>query len=199
MTHELYTRVVADSADRDSWLAARVGKIGASDAASFAKASSIESYVRAKLMPNRFEGNGFTANGHAWEPTLTDFAHVTHNTKMFRSVAVPEFVATPDGLNITPSGRVVLSECKIKHKPVKGPTPAEFRQVFWAQSVCDAEATAFVWLTLDPDTNQPTTLEPSVLIIERDQAAIDRLLAIAHPVLDAMKRAAEFERENENV
>jgi len=199
VTHELFDRVVADSADRDAWMAARVGKIGASDAASFAKVTSIESYVRAKLMPTRFEGNVYTANGNTWEPTLTGFAHVPHNTKMFRSVDVPEFVATPDGLKVTPSGQLVLSECKIKHKPVKGPTPAEYRQVYWAQSVCGAEATAFVWLTLDPETNQPTTLEPQVLIIERDQAAIDRLLTIARPVLDAMKRAADFERENPDV
>lgn len=194
-SHPLLSRVVADSTDRAAWHHARIGKIGASNAASFAKVSSTESYARALLMPNRFEGNQYTRAGHTWEPALMAYARIEHNTRMFAHETIPEFVATPDGLEFTPSGEVVLGEGKIKHKPTKGPTPSEFRQVAWAQLVCGAAATKFVWHVLDKETGQPLVMEPQYLIIERDEKMIAHLLTIAHPVRAALIAAASFESE----
>lgn len=193
MSHPLFDRVVADSVDPAAWHHARIGKLGASDAAGFAKVESVERYVRAKLMPNRFEGNQYTRAGHTWEPSLMTYAGLDHNTRMFRHESIPEFVATPDGVKITPTGQVILGEAKVKHKPTKGPNPAELRQVAWAQFVCDAVATIWVWLEVEPVTGEPTDLEPQKLIITRDDDRIRDLVTIANPVLAAMRSAASFE------
>ena len=194
--HALLDLVVADALlEPEKWLAVRPFSIGASDAAGYAKIESVEKYVRAKLTARDrpFTGNPFTANGHAHEPGLMGWAGVSHNTKMFRHPEIPEFTATPDGVDVTPTGVVLLGEAKVKHKIVEGPTPAERRQVVWAQYVTGAEMTKWVWQALHPDTHRPYG-EPQMHRISFDPDLLAPVLVIAHQVRAAMIAAREFER-----
>ena len=194
--HQLLDLVVADALlEPEKWMAARPFSIGASDAAGYAKLESVEAYVRAKLttVARPFAGNPFTAAGHAHEPGLMAWAGVTHNTRMFRHPEIPEFTATPDGVDVTPTGVVLLGEAKVKHRIVTGPTPAERRQVVWAQYVLGGEVTKWVWQALHPDTHRPYG-EPQVHRISFDPDLLAPILVIAHHVRAAMIAARDFER-----
>lgn len=195
--HPLLGRVVADSAtDPAGWAAARPYSIGASDAAKFSKAASTELYVRNKLTEQArpFTGSEFTRNGHAHEPGLMAYVGLVHNTRTFYHPQYPEFTATPDGYTWSEdAGILILGEGKIKHHIVKGPTPAEVRQVMWAQFVMGSELTRWVVQHLHPDTHRPYE-DPIIHNIPRDDEILARMLAIAHPVRDAMLAAREFEK-----
>lgn len=200
--HPLLERVVADSAvDLAAWHRARPTRIGASNAAGFAKLSSVESYVRAAVlaMNKPFQGNGYTAAGHLYEPGIMAWAGVTHNTRMFHSVENEQYSATPDGVDVLATGVIQLGEAKVKHKIVTGPTPAERRQMVWAQMVAGAPTvdvfTKFAWLHVNPDTGRPHGA-PQLLRIDFDPDLLGPLLEIAAPVLAAMNAAAAFQREN---
>lgn len=197
--HPLLNRVIADkSTDPAGWYAARSAppKIGASDAAKFSKVASVETYVRG-ILHNDWSGSVYADNGNTFEEAIALHAGITPSHRMFAHPD-PElwrFVATPDGVNITPTGAVVLAECKVKHKPTKGPTLGERRQVVWQQYVTGADYTKWAWLELDPDTHQPTG-EPRIILIDRDDDLLDQVLAVAHPVRAALEAADAFREEN---
>lgn len=194
--HPLLGRVVADAAlDPAGWAAARPFSLGASDFAGYAREESVDKYAARKLTESTatFTGSAYTANGHAHEPGLMAYVGVSHNTRMFHHPEIREFTATPDGVNVTPTGVIVCGEAKVKHKIVRGPTPAEYRQVYAAQYVTGAAFTKWVWQTLHPETHRPYG-EPTVLTIPFDADAFAPTLAIAHQVRDRILRAREFER-----
>lgn len=144
-------RILNDGTDRESWLEARSGAvIGASDAAKFAKLTSVNSYVEAKLKPSTFAGNGSTQSGNRWEPMLLAWAGVPGNKALIHHPDEPGFAATPDGIRVFElgsAGWLNLAEIKAKHnKIINGPTPAEFRQVAWQLFVIpEAEYVDWVW------------------------------------------------------
>ncbi|MEN0084031.1 MAG: recombinase [Leifsonia sp.] len=184
-------RVLADSADRAHWN--RDSFIGASDAANYAREESIQKYILAKLKDGRFQGNAYTEAGHRWEPEILDWFGVPHNTLTFHAEGERGFAATPDGIEVLPSGELVLAEVKVIHGRVHtGPTPAHLRQIWWAQYVLGARRTKYLWRELVDGV--PRRLEPHIQIIERDDAALSKLLRIARPVLAGVRAAREFER-----
>lgn len=184
-------RVLADSADRTNWN--RDSFIGASDAATFAREESIRKYVLAKLKDGQFRGNAYTEAGHRWEPEILDWFGIPHNTLTFHAEDEPGFAATPDGIEVLPSGELVLAEVKVIHGRVHtGPTPSHLRQIWWAQYVMGARRTKYLWRELVDGV--PRRLEPHIQIIERDDAALSKLLRIARPVLAGVRAAREFER-----
>jgi hypothetical protein len=194
--HPLLDCVIADAAaDPEHWLSIRPYWIGASDAAKMSKVESVEIYTRNKVTQQTrpFTGSQFTRNGHAHEAGLMAWAGVRHNTRMFRHATEPVFAATPDGVSVTPSGVIVLGEAKIKHQIITGPTPAERRQVAWAQYVLGAAFTKWVWQVLDPRTNRPYG-DPQCIHIDYDPEILEPLLEIARPVRAAMIAARNFER-----
>lgn len=184
--HPLLGRVVADAAtDPAGWWAARLGSnIGASDASQFAKPESIDRYVRAILkqqMQPRGNGNVLARNGHIYEPALMNWAGVTHNARSFHHATDPWKTATPDGVEVTPVGAIILGEAKVKHHIVTGPSKQERRQVVWAQHVIGAELTKFVWQHVHPTTHRPVG-DPHLARIDYDPDLIADILAIAVPV-----------------
>lgn len=193
--HALLDRVVADSAaDPEGWRRARPSHIGASDAAKYAKVTSVESYLRSKLH-GTFDGNSFTANGHLFEPAIVAHMGMTHNTRMFHHPEFPVFSATPDALDVM-NGVVVNGEAKVKHKVVDGPNPGELRQVAFAQYVLGAAYSKWAWLTLDPDTHRPVA-DPQVILLDSLDLAdvLGPVLEIAHQVAAGMLRAAAIQKE----
>lgn len=195
-------RVVADSTDRDSWMRYRHDRIGASDAAKFAKATSVESYIAEKLAPREFHGNTFTESGNRWEPMLCAFAGIPNSTLMIEHPDESGFIATPDGLLETERG-LVMAECKTKHnKIVTGPDAREWRQLAWQFFVIpESVEIRFIWGMIVDDELRGG--EPSVLTITRDNpkivAATELIVPIATRVLASIRAAREIEKELEIV
>lgn len=182
-------RALADSTDRETWLTARQGKIGASDAAGFAKLESAEGYARAKLKSGTFAGNAYTEHGNARERFILSQIGIPHNTVLFHAADNPRHVATPDGIREF-SGGLLLAEAKTTNKPFAKIPPAYLRQIFWAQYVLGAEKTVFAWEVHVGFI--PTDMAPRSVIVERDDAAIKKLVQIADAVLDHLDDAAQF-------
>lgn len=188
------SRVLADARDRPSWLAAREGKIGGSDAASFAKLESAPLYLRAKLH-NPFAGNAYTAHGNEREARMLAHFRIPQNTLLYRSEGNPRHVATPDGIAERADGEVILAQCKTSEKPIppaeKIP-PAYRRQMWWEQYVMGVERTLLVWE--QHRGFRPVTMEPQYVWFYRDDAEISKLIAISDLVLAGMDAAEEFIR-----
>jgi len=191
-------RIVADSRDRATWLKLRQPMLGASDAASFAKLTSAGLYTLAKLKSGSFGGNAYTESGNVWEPRMLSWFGLTQNTLLIHAEDEPGFGATPDGIEVLPSGEIILSECKAFHDQiVTGPKPAFRRQMWWAQMVLgpDCRRTRFIWQELADGA--PRRLEPHILILERDEEEITALRKIGVVVLDGIRRARDFKKELE--
>lgn len=184
--HELLGRVVADSAtDPAGWWAARLGSnIGASDAKQFSKMASVDRYVRALLkaqLSPRGDGNVLARNGHIYEPALMNWAGVTHNTRSIHHPTDPWKTATPDGIEVSPVGAIILGEAKVKHHIVTGPDLGERRQVVWAQHVIGSETTKWVWQHVHPTTHRPVG-KPKLMRIDYDPDLLAGILPIAERV-----------------
>lgn len=189
-------RVLADSSDRENWLRVRAdGVLGASDAANFAKAESVDLYAVAKLKSGQFRGNRYTESGNLWEPRMLAHFGIPQNTLLIHAEGEPGYAATPDGIEVVPStGEVILAECKAIHdRIIKGPSRAFLRQMWWAQYCVGATRTKFIWQELVDGV--PRRLEPHIVIVDRDDAEIRKLLRIAGPVLHKVRLARAYESE----
>lgn len=189
MLNNYRARALADSTDRDAWLAARTGKIGASDAAGFAKLASAPGYARTKLKAGTFAGNAYTEHGNARERHILSQVGIPHNTILFHAADNPRHVATPDGIREFGSD-IVLAEVKTTNKHFVKIPPAYLRQILWAQYVLGSDRTVFAW-EVHVDFI-PTSLAPFSLIVHRDETEIRKLIDIADAVLDTLDAATEF-------
>lgn len=191
-------RTLADSADRDSWLAVHDKVIGSSAAGKFAKASSVETYVRQILEPRTFSGNESTRSGNDWEPALLGAVGARPNSLFIHHPENRRFGATIDGTKAVDGGFSIV-ETKAKHnKIVTGPTPYEVRQLAW-QLCCIPEAAhaEWVWGEFVRDNTSPVgwRLRRPVqsIVFTRDQpqivAATELIVPIAHRVIAALDAA----------
>lgn len=206
-------RTLADSADRESWLALHGTVIGSSTAGKFAKPESVEIYVRQILQPRTFHGNASTESGHDWEPALLGAVGSEPNTLFVHHPDNPRFATTVDGarwFEPLPSeiraGRrddlLWLSEVKTKHnKVVTGPTPYELRQAAWhLHCIPEAQQLQWVWGELVPDDKSPVGWRlrrpPQTIIFRRDDpkivAATELIVPIARQVLAALDAAPKI-------
>lgn len=191
-------RTLADSADRESWLAVHGKVIGSSTAGKFARPGSVETYVRQILAPREFKGNETTRSGNDWEPALLAAVDARPNSLFIHHPDNRRFGATIDGTKTLTRGLVIV-ETKTKHNViVTGPTPYELRQLSW-QLYCIPEAVeaAWVWGEIVRDPASPIGWRlrrpPQVLTFLRDDplivAATDLIVPIAHDVLAALDSA----------
>lgn len=191
-------RTLADSKDRDSWLAVHDRVIGSSTAGKFAKPGSVETYVRQILEPRTFTGNETTRSGNDWEPALLAAVGAEPNSLFVHHPDNDRFATTVDGTYIE-NGQLVLVETKTKHaKVVTGPTPYEIRQAAW-HLFCIPEAVALRWvwgeLVRDPASPVGWRLRRPIqsITFHRDDARIvaatNLIVPIAHAVLAALTAA----------
>ena len=207
---EVLDRTLADSADRDSWLAVHDRVIGSSTAGKFAKPGSVETYVRQILEPREFKGNETTRSGNDWEPALLTAMGAEPNSLFVHHPDNERFATTVDGARWHPPlpseiraghrGDVIfITEVKTKHnKVVTGPTPYEVRQAAW-HLFCIPEAVhlEWAWGEVIRDDHSPVgwRLRRPVqsIVFTRDHplisAATDLIVPIAHAVLERLDAA----------
>lgn len=181
-------RAIADARERDEWLEAREGRIGASDAASFSKFESIQKYARAKMMP-QWGGGAYSHWGHEREPVILETVGYEQNHKMYRSHDSEFFVATPDGID---ADRLRLAQVKTTLHGFKTIPPKYQRQMWWEQFVMgpDWRVTDFIY-EVNTEINGEFTpaFAPVVIPFERDDEAIEKLVVIATAVLASVNEA----------
>lgn len=197
MTPELADRIVADSHDRVAWLRARSRGITATDVAHLSGAASIPRAADAKLHGTGFHGNVFTAYGRQREPEIGRWMAATHgirpSTALFRAVAEPRHLATPDGILQDTSGRITLAEIKTTNKAWRTIPRPYLRQVWWQQHVLGAERTLVVWEQHKDFV--PVDEEPKCAWVDRDDVQIAALVALATSLIDELHRRTHRVRD----
>lgn len=183
-------RVLADSRDRDSWLKARFGNVGGSNAATFARAASAPQYAK-RMLHEQFAGNQYTRHGNDREAAVLRHFGVDQNFLLFRSEDSPRHVATPDGIQYVGS-ELVLIQCKTSLKPLELP-PTYRRQIAWEQYVLGAAQTLLVWE--QHENFMPARMEPESLWVPRYDALIANLIEIADLVTANIDAVTQFENE----
>lgn len=186
----LASRVVADSRDRVAWTRARSRGITATDVASLTSMNAIAKAADAKLMGSGFSGNAYTAHGRVREPEIAGWVAATHgilpSSALFHAVVEKRHLATPDGVVVDADGRVTLCEIKTTNKSWRSIPRTYLRQIWWQQHVLEAERTLVVWE--EHDGFVPVDDEPRCAWVDRDDAEIGRLVALATSLIDELHR-----------
>lgn len=195
-------RILNDGESRESWLGARLSVIGASDVKQYAKLSSVDKYVAAKIRPRTFFGNQVTESGHRWEPMILAYLGVPGNKQFVHAPDNERFACTPDG--IQDEGVFTLAEVKARHGVIKpNPDAGEWRQLAW-QLMCFPEAELVRFGTATLLLNQQGEYEVreggyGALDVYRDHpkiiAATAQILPIAEQVLAALDAAQNAMKE----
>ena len=183
-------RVVASSSDRVAWLRARSAGITATDVAKLSTPHSVRTAARDKLYGSGFTGNAFTQHGRSREPEIAAWVAATHGIAhsdlLFHAEGEKRHLATPDGLSVLGNGRVELAEIKTTTKPFRSIPRNYLRQIWWQQYVLGAERTLFVWEQHVDFI--PVDDEPHAQWVDRDDAEITRLIALATDLIDTLHR-----------
>lgn len=178
-------RIVADSSDRVTWLRERSRGVTATDAARLASAKSIAATAADKHHGSGFTGNAFTDHGKTRETHIAAWVLSEHgipsNRSLFHAPAERRHLATPDGVLCDDNGRLQLSEIKTTTKSWRSIPRGYLRQVWWQQYVLGAERTLVVWE--EHKDFVPVSAHPQCLWVDRDDAAIETLVALANELL----------------
>ncbi|TSD12653.1 YqaJ viral recombinase family protein [Curtobacterium sp. KBS0715] len=182
-------RIVAHSSDRVAWLRARAMGITATDVARLASLRAVEAVVTEKRYGSRFSGNAFTEHGKDREPVIAAWVAATHGIQpsahLFHAAANRAHLATPDGVGVDESSRVVLAEIKTTGKAWRSIPRHYLRQIWWQQYVLGADRTLFVWERHDGFV--PVADEPECRWVDRDDDQIRGLVQLADLVLDKLR------------
>ena len=182
-------RIVAHSSDRVAWLRARAMGITATDVARLASLHAVEAVVTDKRYGSRFSGNSYTEHGKEREPHIAAWVAATHGIQpsahLFHAATNRAHLATPDGVGIDGSSRVVLAEIKTTAKGWRSIPRHYLRQIWWQQYVLGADRTLFVWERHDGFV--PVADEPECRWVDRDDDQIRGLVQLADLVLDKLR------------
>ncbi|MDN3311108.1 YqaJ viral recombinase family protein [Microbacterium oryzae] len=190
MTPEIAARIVADSRDRVAWLRARSQGITATDIATITSERVIPRAAEQKLRGSSFGGNAYTDHGRRREPEIAAWVAATHgiqpSSALFHATVERRHLATPDGITVDTSGRVLLAEIKTTNKTWRSIPRTYLRQVWWQQHVLGAERTLFAWE--EHRDFQPLHDEPKSVWIDRDDVEIGKLVKLATALIDELYR-----------
>ncbi len=183
-------RIVADAADRVSWLRERARGVTATDVARLTGEKAVRAVAMEKLLGSRFSGNAFTQHGRVREPEIGRWVARTHagmrgNTALFHADGQRAHLATPDGIRES-EGRLELCEIKTTRSAWKSIPRHYLRQVWWQQYVLGAERTLVVWEQHEDFV--PVSGVPECRWVDRDENEIHRLVQLADQLLLAMRR-----------
>ncbi|ANF32704.1 recombinase [Leifsonia xyli] len=184
-------RVVARSSDRVGWLRARSRGITATDVAKLSSPRAVRAAMYDKLHGNGFSGNVFTQHGRSREPEIAAWVAATHGIQpselLFHAERDRRHLATPDGLAVRTDDRIELCEIKTTNKPLRSIPRHYLRQIWWQQYVLGAERTLFVWEQHDGFV--PLRDEPECRWVDRDEAEIEKLVALAADLIELLRQA----------
>ena len=201
VTPELAARIVADSRDRVAWVRARSRGITATDVATLTSARAISRAADAKLHGSGFSGNAFTDHGRRREPEIAGWVAATHgiqpSTALFHAVVEKRHLATPDGIAIDANGHVILAEIKTTNKSWRSIPRSYLRQVWWQQHVLGAERTLVAWEQHSEFV--PVDDEPRCAWVDRDEAEIAKLVALATSLIDELYLRTQRGRESDGM
>lgn len=200
---ELFTRAVVDkNKDENAWLAARRRGVTATEVAKLARSGA--SYRQDLIFEKRtgersFFGNKFTEWGLQREPIIAE--KIMHewgfipSDILYHAPGNSRHLATPDGV-YAKDGMVTIAEIKTgKHD--LNPEGDYFAstgyldQMLWQAYVCDADEILFVWEQHNDEWPEPTPFEIQSVWIERNQARIEELIAIADDFLAELDANAD--------
>lgn len=177
-------RIVADAADRVTWLAERARGVTATDVARLASARSLEPLSREKRFGSRFTGNAFTEHGVAREPAIARWVLAEHgiaaSTHLYHAAASRRHLATPDGVAERAHGALELAEIKTTARVWRSIPRHYLRQVWWQQHVLGADRTLVVW---ERHVDFRPVGDPQSRWVDRDDREIDALVRLADQLL----------------
>lgn len=196
----LFDRAVADKAvDEEAWLRARRQGVTATEVAKLASGTALyaKQLIREKQTGERtFFGNQYTDWGLAREEVIVENflkkQGFVGSDVLYRSEHNERHLATPDGLYLR-DGFVMIAEIKTSKYDLD-PEGEHFKktsyydQIQWQLYVVGEEATEclFVWEQHNDEWPTPSPYEICSAWIDRDQARIDELVAVANEFLDEL-------------
>jgi hypothetical protein len=101
-----------------------------------------------------FQGNAYTAWGNEREPIiaaqLLEAYGMLPESRVFRSIANPRHLASPDGLRVDVHGRIEVAEIKTSGKPVPVGSAAYVEKGYgiqqqWVMGVLGADRSLYAW------------------------------------------------------
>ena len=199
---QLEERAGASDADREEWLAARRQGVTATEIRDlYLKKITIQKLVRRKLGldVDTFTGNVFTAWGNVREPLIAEVVEkrygIRAESRVFRAVDEPRFLASPDGVGVNFDEELQISEIKTGGKDLAPWLGAYVEKGYgiqqqWGMRVVGARRSLFAWEHRDqlPD-GQFVSGRLQFAWIERDDALIEKLEKLARRFLAALDEA----------
>jgi len=200
-----YSRAVVDkSVDEQAWLDARRAGVTATEVAKLAQGQPA---ARSTILVEKvsgirsFFGNKYTDFGLEREPHISEWLRIEHgftpSDVLFHAVGNERHLATPDGVRVDGDGVVTISEIKTgKHD--LDPVGKQFAkttymdQMQWQMYVMgpDCRECLFVWEQHDDNwvvgadgRERPTPIDVRSMLVARDDARIERLVAVADEFL----------------
>jgi len=182
---------IASQDNEVEWLDARAEGATASEVPKLSP-TTWSKLLSEKLNGSKFRGNRHTERGHDREPEiLSDLEWVTEskilpNRHVWAAAANRRHLATPDGFQILPDGRVRGVEVKSHQHGWEAPKkviPKEhYDQVQFGMHVLGLDEWLYGWEIMGEGGTAPAA-DPQHRIVPRDQSRIDELVAAADAFL----------------
>lgn len=185
--------VLSSQDDIEAWHRDRAKGVTASEIALLESGGAdVWAKLRAEKagIAQRFQGNQYTAHGHAREPVIMGFLAreygIEPNNHVLQSIGNPDHLGTPDGVH--PS-EPIIGEAKTSKAEYWTAVPKRYlAQAQWNLHVTGAErmilAVEYYTQRFDGELVTRDFTDPEVWVIERDDEHIARLVEIANMFLD---------------
>lgn len=178
--------VHASSDDPARWHEVRAKVVTATDLSRLANGGpSVWATIKAEKAGHRtFFGNQFTEHGTRREPVIARWAAdelgLQHNTNFLISDEDPRFGATPDLLSMDDS---LVADIKTAKAPEWDEPPRNYiDQLQMQMSVTGAQGSYLI--TEFHEDFVPTAMEPTVYVVDRDEARIAELIGIGEQFIN---------------
>jgi len=181
-------RFIVQSRYHDEWIAARKTGVTATEIATAATEAGFDQILDQRLFPTgRNFTNQYMVFGSAAEHDIMRFAHTEFGileSDWLIAGANVRHLATPDGLS---PDHTRIAEAKTTGEDWKTPPAKYVRQAMWQMHVTGAERCLLLWQLRVPDARgwfYLGWLEPKFKWIDRDDAEIGKLVAVADRLLE---------------
>lgn len=196
------TRRVAQSGT-EAWFAARRGGVSATAVANASTPAGFREEVLKALYPEEYQvqDNEYMKFGRDWENwivnNIPDEYNIEHNDWLIHAPDHEWQLATPDG--ISRDGETI-AEVKTTGKDWTTVPLRYVRQIQWQMYVTGAQRCVVAWLLRSEDEQGefvPGWFEPKHTIIERDDAMIAQLIAVAERLQMECVHQAQLDLDKE--